>query len=253
MITPSWAWPSPYGLFLGLGSVLVGQLVVLVYYFFRRSVLRSQNFIQLKPPPQTTLASDLYGHVTSPESFMLVFSYLSAVWMLKLLPASYYDLTGGVDPWLVFVQFVVVDGFTYAMHRLEHAWPALYVRSHKMHHHWINPRLYNAFSACVNDTVTLILIPLFLTHHTVRAVNNVTFAVFGTLYAAQFTLIHCEFPHPWDPLLAVAGVGTAEDHNVHHAMFNYNYGHFFMWYDYIFGTYRKGESCPKMRSSSSKL
>ena len=155
----------------------------------------------------------------------------------------------GKEDW---VQFVAVDFFTYLAHRLEHSWPALYVRSHKSHHKWINPRLYNAFSACVNDTITLILIPLFLTHWVCRTVNCNTFAIFGTLYAAQFTLIHCEFPHPWDPLLKLFGIGTAEDHNVHHAYFTLNYGHFVMWWDWLGGTYRSGSTMSKMRSCPPK-
>merc|ERR1711991_652820 len=186
------------GLLFGLGSVLVGQVVVLAYYFVRRAILKDHEYIQLKPPPQTTLAADLLAHLTRPEPFALVFGYLSFVWLFDLLPESYYDLSGPVQWRLVALQFVVVDYFTYLAHRLEHSWPALYIRSHKSHHKWINPRLYNAFSACVNCN---------------------TFAIFGTLYAAQFTLIHCEFPHPWDPLLKLFGIGTAEDHNVHHAYF----------------------------------
>lgn len=245
-------FPSPRGLLLGLGCVVVGQVAVLAYYFVRRSVFKSQNFIQYSPPPTTTLADDLYSHITSPESFMLVFGYLTTVWMLNLLPPAYYVLGGSVSWWQVLLQLLVVDAFTYIMHRIEHAWAWLYIRSHKKHHHWINPRLYNAFSACVNDTVTLILIPLFLTSRVCQDVNTYTFAAFGTIYASQFTLIHCEFSHPWDPLFKLLGVGTAEDHNVHHAAFNWNYGHFFMYYDWIFGTYRDGKTLAKMRSSHSK-
>ena len=248
------AWfPSPVGLGLGLGCVALGQVVVLAYYFIRRNVLKSSSYIQYAPPPTTTLADDLYSHLTSPESFMLVFGYLTTVWMLNLLPASYYVMGSGSVSWgRVLLQLLVVDGFTYLMHRIEHAWPWLYIRSHKKHHKWINPKLYNAFSACVNDTVTLILIPLYLTSRVCYDVDNLTFAAFGTVYASHFTLIHCEFNHPWDPLFKLLGVGTAEDHNVHHAMFNYNYGHFFMYYDFLFGTYRDGVNVPKMRSSHSK-
>ena len=42
------SFPSPYGLFLGLGSVLVGQVVVLAYYFFRRNVLKETKYIQVR-------------------------------------------------------------------------------------------------------------------------------------------------------------------------------------------------------------
>ena len=78
---------------------------------------------------------------------------------------------------------------------------------------------------------------------------TVQLAAFGTLYAAQFTLIHCEFAHPWDFILAKLGVGTAMDHNVHHALITANYGHFFMWYDLAFGTYKSGLQSNKYRAS----
>ena len=55
---------------------------------------------------------------------------------------------------------------------------------------------------------------------------------------AQFTLIHCEFVHPWDRLFRLLGIGTAWDHNIHHALFKYNYGHFFMYWDMLYGTYK---------------
>lgn len=211
--------------------------------------MHSTAFIQYKPPPTTTLRDDLVAHLTAPESFLLVFGYLASVWMLRLMPASYYDRASGVNWFHVLTQFVVVDAFIYAMHRLEHAWPALYQRSHKPHHVWINPKLYNAFNGSVTDTVSLILIPLFATHHVCRFVNNWSFIAFGTLYAAQFTLIHCEFAHPWDGAFAWLGIGTAMDHNVHHALVSYNFGHFFMWWDWLFGTYKSGAACSKMRAS----
>lgn len=139
-------FPSPIGLLLGFLFVFIGQVIVLLYYWIRRSLLGSSQFIQMSPPPSSTLWDDLKAHVTAPESFLLVFGYLAFVWMFRLLPASYYDLSGSVV-WLhVLLQFVVVDALIYAMHRLEHAWPALYKKSHKAHHVWINPRLYNAFN-----------------------------------------------------------------------------------------------------------
>ena len=64
-------------------------------------------------------------------------------------------------------------------------------------------------------------------------------------YASQFTLIHCEFYHPWSHLFKFVGFGTAEDHNVHHAYVKYNFGHFTMWYDRLFGTYVDGATKSK--------
>lgn len=186
--------------------------------------------------------------LTNPESFVMLFSYLSFVWMFRLLPAAYYEYEAPLQWWHVVAQFLVVDVLTTASHLLEHNWAALYIRSHKMHHRFVNPKLYNAFSGSLLDTFTLILVPLFLTHQICYFVNNKGLAAFGTLYAAQFTMIHCEFRHPWDSLFEWLGIGTAEDHNIHHLLFKYNYGHFFMWWDWLLGTYKAPHTVKQFRS-----
>jgi hypothetical protein len=66
------------------------------------------------------LASDLWEHVASPEAFfsnievtmkcfstnvlmsIVVFGYLSFVWMFRLLPAAYYDTEGNETLFLCF-------------------------------------------------------------------------------------------------------------------------------------------------------
>jgi sterol desaturase/sphingolipid hydroxylase (fatty acid hydroxylase superfamily) len=202
-------WPSPTGLLFGFACVGVGQVVVLLYYCLRRFVLKSPT-IQLRSPPDATLAADLYEHVTHPESFLMVFGYLSFVWMFGLLPRAYYDFDAPLVWWHVPAQFVVVDVFTTLSHLVEHNWVALYKRSHKNHHRFTNPKLYVAFNGAPLDTFDLILIPLFLTHQVCFFVNNMGLAAFGTLYAAQFTLIHSEYRHPWDDIFEPLGVGTAE-------------------------------------------
>lgn len=52
----------------------------------------------------------------------------------------------------------------------------------------------------------------------------------------------------WDSLFEFIGVGTAEDHNIHHLLFKFNYGHFFMWWDWMLGTYKAPHTVKKFRS-----
>ena len=61
---------------------------------------------------------------------------------------------------------------------------------------------------------------------------------FGSSYANWLTLIHSEVAFPWEPMFRRFGLGTAADHHVHHKFFKYNFGHLFMWFDWIAGTYR---------------
>jgi len=228
--------------------VLLAQIVILAYYIVVRFVIRPLS-LQYKGPPASTIGRDLWAHVAAPESFLLVFAYLALTWMLRLNPASYYDVTAPLN-WLhVLVQFLVVDFSIYWAHIAEHAWPPYYQRSHKNHHVFLRPKLYNAFNGSITDTLTLILLPLFITLQVCRFVSTASFVAFGTLYASQFTLIHCEFEHPWDRFFRLLGVGTAFDHQVHHAIFKFNYGHFFTYWDRIFGTYRDPATVRELRLS----
>ena len=80
-------------------------------------------------------------------------------------------------------------------------------------------------------------LPLVVTARCVPA-NVWSYMAFGSLYANWLTLIHAEYQHPWDPVFRSLGLGTAADHHVHHKLFNYNYGHLFMYWDRLLGTYR---------------
>jgi hypothetical protein len=92
--------------------------------------------------------------------------------------------------WHVLVQMLVVDTCTFLMHVVEHVVPRIYIPSHKPHHVWINPKMFDAFNGSPLDTFGLILIPLFMTCHICNFVNTWEFIAFGTIYANQFTLIH---------------------------------------------------------------
>ena len=72
---------------------------------------------------------------------------------------------------------------------------------------------------------------------------------FGSIYANWLTLIHSEYPLPWDKFFRKFGLGTPGDHHVHHKFFKYNYGHLFMWFDRVCGTYANPEHYPKVFSS----
>jgi lathosterol oxidase len=239
-------WPDPTGLLLGLASVVAGQTVVVLYHFGRR--YHGEPFVPLiqYKAPVYDFVDEVRGHVSRFESFFQVFCYLAGTWMLRLLPASYYDM-GPDCNWLhVFLQLLVVDWWTYVCHVLEHRVVWIYQNSHKPHHRWTNPKLFDAYSGSAADTLLLILVPLFLTHWCCPFVTCYSFVAFGTLYSADFFLIHSEYSHPWDGLFRTLGFGTAADHNVHHSQFRYNFGHFFTYYDRLFGTYREPASFPQV-------
>jgi len=122
----------------------------------------------------------------------------------------------------------------YGEHKIS---PWFYKLSHKPHHRFINPRWADAYYRSVADTVFMILIPLYTTANAVHC-NVWSYMAFGTLYSSWLTLIHAEYTHPWDPMCRMLGIGTAGDHHVHHRLFTSNYGHLFMYWDKLLGTYK---------------
>ncbi len=268
--------PSPLGLTLGLLAVVVGQIFTLLYFSFialpagkQRAIaeLKKQDAvkyqdtafvaIQKEGARPYALREGIITHLAQPEGFVLLGGYLIGTWMFGWMPPSYYSFAGGINWMHVFQQLLYQDSLQYMMHMIEHSikgtgiikfpftsycyefkWPFnLYAVSHKPHHVFTNPRFFDAFNGSVTDTTLMILIPLFMTAYLVDA-NVWSYMTFGSLYANWLCLIHSEYNHPWDPLFRKLGFGTAADHHVHHKLFTSNFGHLFMYCDWLFGTYR---------------
>jgi sterol desaturase/sphingolipid hydroxylase (fatty acid hydroxylase superfamily) len=244
--------PKPLGLILGILAVAIGHLFLLpLFYIYRKGYLTGG----IKPQPIQTIGERVYDfkeglqtHLSQPEGFVLLSLYLSITWMFNLMPSSYYSFEGSIDWFRVFVCLSTQDGLQYLMHRLEHAVsPEIYKLSHKPHHKFTNPRLFDAFNGSVTDTILMILLPLYLTALIVNDCNVWTYMAFGSMYANWLVLIHSEYVLPWDLMFRKFGLGTPGDHHVHHKVFKYNYGHLFMWFDQAGGTYRSPDCyAPKL-------
>lgn len=223
-------YPSPCGLTLGIIAVIIGQIFVLLFFFlFKKGHLGSLSSVQKCGSPAYNVMQEMISHLSQPEGFVMLGGYLIFTWMFGLMPASYYSFSGGIN-WLhVALQLLIVDALQWAMHNLEHSLDKrLYRASHKPHHRFTNPKLFDAFNGSPADTFLMILLPLFLTARLVNA-NVWSYMTFGSLYANWLCLIHSEYVLPWDFLFRKLGFGTAADHHVHHALYNFNYGHLFMY------------------------
>ena len=266
------ARPSPLGLSLGLAAVAVGMVATLIYRWLRRHALPARvaaaaaaavtkpigvggaamaagaaataveaqrpGPIQAKGAPAYLFREGVATHLSQPEGFLLLGGYLCLYWLSGAMPTSYYAFEGGVQWHLVAAQLLLQDAVQYTMHRLEHeASAAFYQLSHKPHHRFTNPRIFDAFNGSAADTICMILIPLLVTSRLVRC-NVWSYMAFGSLYANWLTLIHSEYPHAWDPAFRALGLGTAADHHVHHKLFRFNFGHTFLYWDWACGTYR---------------
>ena len=228
--TSNGAWPSPVGLLLGLSTVAIGQAFMLLYFIAWKGGTFGDKLLPVQKvgaPPYKVL-DGLQVHLAQPEGFILLGGYLSLTWMFGLMPASYYSFAGGINWWHVLLQLLYQDAIQAVFHRLEHdISKSFYRATHKPHHRFTNPKLFDAFNGSAGDTICMILIPLLLTARLVHT-NVWSYMVFGSIYANWLTLIHSEYCHPWDGLFRSIGLGTAADHHVHHKLFVFNFGHLFM-------------------------
>jgi sterol desaturase/sphingolipid hydroxylase (fatty acid hydroxylase superfamily) len=234
--------PKPLGLTLGILAVVVGQIFVLIIFFaFKYGYLSGNEeptSVQTKGARPYEFLEGLLTHISQPEGFILLGGYLIGTWMLHLMPNSYYSFEGGIHWPQLFACLVIQDTIQYVIHRLEHdLHPKFYQISHKPHHRFTNPRLFDAFNGSFTDTICMIIVPLYMTANLVHC-NVWTYMAFGSMYANWLTLIHSEYAFPWDGLFHLIGFGTPADHHVHHAFFKYNYGHLFMWPDMVGGTFK---------------
>ncbi|KAJ1459382.1 hypothetical protein M885DRAFT_511307 [Pelagophyceae sp. CCMP2097] len=248
------ARPSPLGLSLGIGAVAVGQVWVLLYQYVRWRGSEALGELKKIQPNGASAAYDykegVLTHLAQPEGFVLLGVYLSVTWMLQMMPNSYYSFEGGIDLPRAFACLLLQDFLQYAMHRFEHkAHAAIYRISHKPHHRFTNPRLFDAFNGSLGDTLLMIVLPLYLTANLINC-NVWTYMTFGSLYANWLCLIHSEFDHAWDGLFKAIGFGTAADHHVHHKLFSKNYGHLFMYWDVAGGTYKDAASVGAFQPNS---
>ena len=222
-------YPSPCGLTLGIIAVIIGQICVLTFFCsYKKGDMGKLLTVEKDGAPAYDLKKSMIHHLSQPEGFVMLGGYLIATWMFGLMPASYYSFTGGIN-WLhVAMQLLIVDALQYGMHKLEHDLDRrIYIWSHKPHHRYTNPKLFDAFDGSIGDTFLMILIPLLLTARLVHA-NVWSYMTFGSLYANWLCLIHSEFVLPWDSAFRTLGMGTSADHHVHHKLFVYNFGHLFM-------------------------
>jgi len=240
--TERWgAWPSPVGLSLGLLAVLVAQIAVIAFHYARLAHFATRR-VQSDPRPYRFLEG-VRSHLGNPGGVVMLAAYLSASWMFDMMPCSYYHFDGGVRWWMVFAQVTCQDFLMFVLHYFEHKGPLgpkFYQKSHKPHHRFVNPRLFDAFDGSMPDTFCMILIPLMVTARLLHA-NVWEYMLFGSLWSCWLCLIHSEVHLPWDGVFRRLGLGTAADHHVHHRTFVYNYGHTMMWWDRLLGTYKAPE------------
>lgn len=252
--TERWGgWPSPVGLTLGILAAFAAQVLVIVYHYARLRWTSTRR-VQLQFRPYDFLEG-AKSHLSNPGGILMMVGYLCVSWMLDIMPCSYYSFQDGVRWWMVFAQITCQDFLMFLLHYFEHKGPlgaSFYKVSHKPHHRFVNPRLFDAFDGSVPDTFCMILVPLALTAQLLHA-NVWEYMLFGSLWSAWLCLIHSEVHHPWDGAFRILGLGTAADHHVHHRTFIFNYGHTMTWWDRLAGTYKHPEEVRHFNKSRATM
>lgn len=234
----SWRHVKPLGLSLGLLAVVIGQVFVVLYHCLRRWQMLGDTVGIQTQERKYALLEGILTHFAQPEGFGLLGSYLVGTWMFGWMPACYYCFSGGINWFHVAIQLLLQDCLQYIMHVGEHkvsSW--IYCHSHKPHHRFTNPRIFDAFNGSLADTFLMVVVPLATVSQVVPS-NVWSYMAFGSIYAGWLVLIHSEYSHPWDAMFRKIGFATPADHHVHHRFFIHNYGHIFMYWDRLFGTYR---------------
>jgi len=173
---------------------------MLAYHWLhvQRQAFGPVSGVQRSGPAPHAFWHAMVEHLSQPEGFVMLGLYLAGTWMLRLMPASYYEFEGGIDWRAVAAQLLLQDVIQFAMHLGEHKVDDLlgtklwfYKKSHKPHHRFTNPKLFDAFNGSPADTFFMILVPLFATAHCVHC-NVWSYMAFGSLYANWLCLIHSE-------------------------------------------------------------
>ena len=88
----------------------------------------------------------MLSHFANLGGILMMVAYLIVTWMLDVMPCSYYHYDGGVRWWMVGAQVCSQDFLMFALHLFEHKGPLgpeFYRKSHKPHHRFVNPRLFD--------------------------------------------------------------------------------------------------------------
>lgn len=160
--------------------------------------------------------------LTAPFELMFMYGY-----------GKTYDNVSDYGWWflpLSLVGFLMfTDTLIYWIHRWLH-WGLVYKYIHKLHHKYKQTTPFSAFSFHPLDgwsqSIPYHLYPFFFPMH------NYLYTV--TLMVVALWTINIHDRVTFD----IWGVNGAAHHTMHHEKFNYNYGQYFVFWDWVLGTYK---------------
>lgn len=151
----------------------------------------------------------------------------------------YYDISQYGWGWFVgsiVLMMIVHDAYFYWTHRAMHH-PLLYKYFHKVHHESTDPSPFASFAfhpleALIENGVTVIFAFLMPVHLSALIIWQLLQMILNVIGHLGYEL----YPHWWVRNPITQWKTPSTHHNMHHELFNGNYGLYFTWWDRWMGT-----------------
>ena len=177
------------------------------------------------------LQKKFYNPITT-EGILLILCFFVSFDNFDLFPTLFYNTEKKIQFLSIFQFLIFFDFLQYWIHRFEH-WEKL--DYHRFHHLFRIPSVKVAFVGHILDTILLVLVPLY-TCMLLFPMNMYSFIVSGSIFSNFFLYIHNNHNFVYDKYLPYVGLISAKQHEMHHRFCNCNFGHLFVWNDYLFRT-----------------
>ncbi|MBL7716116.1 MAG: sterol desaturase family protein [Bdellovibrionales bacterium] len=200
------------------------------------------------PPPETLR----YEFAWSALSSLIFGVFGSAGFILweKGFTRVYLDWNqyGALYPWFSLALLMFLhDAYFYWVHRLMHV-PKIFRRIHRVHHESKNPSPWAAFSfhwaeAILEAAILPALILIVPVHPAILVIFLTTMTFLGVINHLGYEI----YPRWFFRMPGNRFLISASNHHLHHSRVRYNYGLYFTWWDYWFGTHDSQDSA-KLKS-----
>ncbi|EFC41775.1 C-4 sterol methyl oxidase [Naegleria gruberi] len=152
----------------------------------------------------------------------------------------------------ILFMLLCIDFFMYWMHRAYH-WGFLYKYIHSVHHEYHEPISVNATSVHVVEiismTVVVFIVPKVL--YEMIELHPLSIYCISFITTVHVVLEHCGYDDYFE-WLTFGVIPVSKMHFVHHQLSRVNYGFYFYFWDWLFGTKMSYEEMDKLRQKGKK-
>jgi Delta7-sterol 5-desaturase len=217
--------------------LILAGLAYLIFYIFWKERWTHKK-IQQRFPEKERIWFEVKYSMLNMLIFVIVGLLISA--MNKIGITQFYKQISDYG-WSYFWLSVVImiflhDTYFYWAHRLMHH-PKIYRHVHQIHHQSINPTPWAAFSFHpIEGFIEAGIVPLIVLIMPVHGAALFVFILFSTILNVLGHLGFELYPKGFTKNKWLWWNNTSTHHNMHHSLFNCNYGLYFNFWDRIMNT-----------------